>query len=233
MTAINIAVVAGGAAAHIVSDGAVYNSARKKVLPPTNKVKVLPQSNTVVTFTGSVAIVRAATSYCDSCCSFDELVSRFPIAWNRKPVLRAMCAYFKFLHRLRAIFDARLREAPPITAFAIFFVGYSESKKRICAVCFSSESNPPFEPVEDDMFLTPGGGIDAVLARGLLPSTKSLESNPERWASGLLAVMNLQRDAYGPLKIGRFATHTHITARGIFQRCIHRWDDTVGAEIGG
>lgn len=217
MTAVNIAVVNGGQMAHILTDGAVYRALGNKPRGTANKFFAVPQASTVVAFRGCYPLARAMTRYCDGCASFDEMLERFSGEMKKHRFLRGIAAVARVQQRLHP----NLRHAYPVSAFSVFFVGYSESAKRVRAICVDSESERPFAPQDDDTWIAPGG-IDSSEVFGLLPSrTAPLE----RWGQGLLEVTKLQRRVHGAHLIGRHAIHTMVAAGGIQSRLIHRWAD--------
>ncbi len=217
MTAVNIVVVNGGRMAHIVTDGAVYNMVNKRPKGHLDKFKIVPRATTVVACRGNLLLTRAMTKYVDGCDSLDEMAARFPKEMRKQWFARAIGGFVRFTQRWHPL----LRGLPPIAAFGVIFVGYSMAAKRIKAVAFESESDPPFRPIEDDMIIAPGG-IELSKVKSLLPSQYG-EADPNTWGKALLNVVNLQRDVYGEHVIGGYAMHTIVGADAVHTRLLHVW----------
>lgn len=217
MSAVNVAIAESKGTGYILTDSAAYGLDRK-ISGHRSKVLAVPHARFAVACRGSVEASNRAMHLFDKCSSFDDAVAfmtgKLPnISWIMALGLLAKIPILK-----------------PALGMEIILVGWSDRTGKIAAVSGSNLSRRPFKPTYSPVMLAP-----ALPPEELRWLPKLQEDNYGAWPGILVGAMKRQRELCAARPDGEIISGavicTEITADGISQRIMTRFDDPIGGGV--
>ncbi len=218
MTAINIAVVPDGSAGFVLTDSACYDG--DGIITGFHaKTVTLPHIRTVIASRGHAVMCRHIAEAAQDFAGLDEIIEGLPAALRLavpllKPVIGDCSA-------------------------DINIIGFSEASQSIEGWVSYAGEQPTYEFTEVSVSLGPLLNTNQLRSAGCAATDAGLVlDNPP---AVLMKVLQAQRampteaieGQGGPLVhvIGGHAVLTIVTAKGITQQVLHRWQDHLGEKI--